>query len=57
MKEDVLEEEKDYTKMNKKEKEKTIKDLRKQMHEAANNLDFEKAAEYRDIIFELEVDK
>lgn len=57
MKEDILEEEKDYTKMNKKEKEKTIKNLRKQMHDAAHNLDFEKAAEYRDIIFELEVDK
>jgi excinuclease ABC subunit B len=57
MKEEILEEEKDYTKMNKKEKEKTIKDLRKQMQEAARNLDFEKAAEYRDIIFELEVDK
>jgi excinuclease ABC subunit B len=57
MKEEILKEEKDYTKMNKKEKEKTIKDLRKQMQEAAKNLDFEKAAEYRDIIFELEVNK
>lgn len=56
MKEDVLEEEKDYTKMNKREKENAIKSLQKQMHDAAKNLDFEKAAEYRDIIFELKVD-
>lgn len=57
MKADVIEEEKDYTKMNKQEKEKTIKDLRRQMQEAAKNLDFERAAEYRDIIIELKAGK
>ena len=30
-----------------------IKDLEKQMHQAAKDLDFEKAAELRDIILEL----
>ncbi|MCD4826603.1 MAG: excinuclease ABC subunit UvrB [Acholeplasmataceae bacterium] len=57
MKADVVEEEKDYTKMNKQEREKTIKDLRRQMQEAAKNLDFERAAEYRDIIIELKAGK
>ena len=36
-----------------KELELKVKDLEKQMHEAAKNLDFEKAAELRDIILEL----
>ncbi len=56
MKEDVVEEEKDYTKLTKKDVEKTIKNLQKEMQEAAKNLDFEKAAELRDLIFELRVD-
>ena len=34
-----------------------IKDLEKEMLQAAKNLDFEKAAELRDIIFELKVIK
>ena len=53
LKEDLLEEEKDYTKMSLKDREKLIKDLEVQMKEAAKNLDFEKAAELRDYIFEL----
>lgn len=53
MKEDVVEEEKDYTKLTKKDKDKTLKKLEKDMQEAAKNLDFEKAAELRDLIFEL----
>jgi excinuclease ABC subunit B len=53
MKSDVIEEEKDFTAMNKKDKEKTIKQLEKDMKEAAKQLDFEKAAEIRDLIFEL----
>ncbi len=53
MKEDVIEEEKDYTKLTKKDKDKTLKALEKEMQEAAKNLDFEKAAELRDLIFEL----
>lgn len=40
----------DLSKVKKKE---MIKDLEKEMNEAAKNLDFEKAAELRDIIFEL----
>ncbi|AUD62444.1 excinuclease ABC subunit B [Tenericutes bacterium MO-XQ] len=53
MKSDVIEEEKDFTAMNKKDKEKTIKQLERDMQEAAKQLDFEKAAEIRDLIFEL----
>jgi excinuclease ABC subunit B len=56
MKSDVIEEEKDFSTMNKKDKEKTIKQLEKDMQEAAKQLDFEKAAEIRDIIFELKAD-
>ena len=40
-------------KMSKKEKEKLIKTIEKEMKEAAKNLDFEKAMELRDILFEL----
>jgi excinuclease ABC subunit B len=40
-------------KATKKDKEKMIKDFEIQMREAAKNLDFEKAAELRDLIFEL----
>ena len=36
-----------------KEREAKVKDLEKQMHQAAKDLDFEKAAELRDIILEL----
>lgn len=40
-------------KMTRSEKEKYIKDIEKQMREAAKNYEFEKAAELRDILFEL----
>ena len=41
------------SKIGKKQKEQMIKDLEKEMKDAAKNLDFEKAAQLRDIIFEL----
>ena len=41
----------------KKEKEKLIKNIEKEMMEAARNLDFEKATELRDIMFELKMEK
>jgi excinuclease ABC subunit B len=40
-------------KLTKTDKEKMIKDFEREMREAAKNLDFEKAAELRDLIFEL----
>ena len=40
-------------KMTRKKKKKTIKEVEKEMREAAKNLDFERAAELRDILFEL----
>lgn len=43
-------------KTTKKEKKKTIEDLTKEMKEAARQLDFERAMELRDAIFELESD-
>ena len=45
------------TKMSKKEKEKLIITIEKEMKEAAKNLDFEKAMELRDILFELRSDR
>ena len=39
----------DYSAMNKKERQEAIKKLQKQMHEAAELLDFELAAQIRDI--------
>ncbi len=56
IKEEIIEEEKSYDKMTKKDKEKMIKNLETQMREAAKNLDFEKAAELRDAIFEIRSD-
>ncbi|HBG32461.1 MAG TPA: excinuclease ABC subunit B [Acholeplasmataceae bacterium] len=56
IKEDIIAEEKDYTKLNKKEREKMIKQIENQMKEAAKNLDFEKAAELRDLVFELKAE-
>ncbi|AXI09998.1 excinuclease ABC subunit B [Oceanobacillus zhaokaii] len=44
---------KKLTNLSKKEKEKVINQMEKEMKEAAKSLDFEKAAELRDIIFEL----
>jgi excinuclease ABC subunit B len=42
---------------NKREKEKIIKQIEQEMIEAANKLDFEKATELRDILFELKLDQ
>ena len=44
---------KDLRKMSKKELKALLEDLEKQMKEAAKNLEFEKAAELRDMIFEI----
>jgi excinuclease ABC subunit B len=53
MKEEIIKEETDYKKYTKKDKDRLIKDLETQMREAAKNLDFETAAELRDLLFEL----
>lgn len=45
-----------YKKMSKKEKEQLINELEKEMKEAAKALDFERAAELRDAIFELKAE-
>ena len=50
---DVAEESTDYSSMNKKERQEAIKKLQKQMQEAAELLDFELAAEIRDMVLEL----
>jgi excinuclease ABC subunit B len=50
---DVAEESADYSSMNKKERQEAIKKLQKQMQEAAELLDFELAAEIRDMVLEL----
>jgi excinuclease ABC subunit B len=44
---------KKFSELNKKEKEVVLKDLQKQMRSAAGKLDFERAVELRDIIFEI----
>ena len=46
-------EKKDITKLTKREKEELIADLEAQMKEAAKNMDFEKAIELRDALFEI----
>ncbi|MDK9857575.1 excinuclease ABC subunit UvrB [Staphylococcus equorum] len=43
-------------KMTKKEREKTIANIEKEMKQAAKDLDFEKATELRDMLFELKVE-
>ena len=43
----------DYSAMNKKERQEAIKKLQKQMHEAAELLDFELAAQIRDMVLEV----
>src|SRR5699024_1574243 len=48
---------KKLTELTKKEKEKTLENMEKEMKDASKALDFEKAAELRDIIFELKADK
>ena len=40
-------------KMTKKEKENVLATIEEEMHEAAKNLDFERAMELRDILFEM----
>ncbi len=57
IREELIDEPKDYTKMTKKDREKMLKDLESQMKQAAKNLDFEKAAELRDLIFELKAEE
>ncbi|WP_067727109.1 excinuclease ABC subunit UvrB [Oceanobacillus damuensis] len=47
---------KSLKKMTKKEKEKLIEQMEKEMKGAAKSLDFEKAAELRDVIFELKAE-
>lgn len=53
IKEDMVAEEKEYQKMSKKDRKKMIDELESEMRMAAKNLDFEKAAELRDLIFEI----
>ena len=45
-----------FGKMSKKERRKLIERLEKEMKEAAKALDFERAAELRDIVFELKAE-
>lgn len=46
----------DLTKMTKKEKEKVIAEMEKEMKQAARDLNFERAAELRDLVLELKVE-
>lgn len=43
-------------KMTKKERQKTIDNIEKEMKQAAKDLDFEKATELRDMLFELKAE-
>ena len=45
-----------YEKLSKKEKEKVIKEMEKEMKEAAKALNFERAAELRDLVLELKAE-
>ena len=56
IKEDIIEEPKDYQKLSKKDREKMIRDFEVEMKQAAKNLNFERAAELRDLIFELKAE-
>ncbi|PKK99334.1 MAG: excinuclease ABC subunit B [Tenericutes bacterium HGW-Tenericutes-2] len=56
VREDVIEEAKDYSKISKKEREKMTRQIEAEMKAAAKNLDFEKAAELRDLLFELKAE-
>lgn len=47
---------KEMKKMTKKEKQKVIEKMEKEMKQAAKNLDFEKAAELRDVLLELKAE-
>jgi excinuclease ABC subunit B len=55
--EEVVTEDNKVKKMTKKEKEKIMKNVEYEMKKAAEALDFEKAAELRDILFELQMEK
>ncbi len=57
IREDIVEEPKDYQKLTKKDKEKMIREFENEMKQAAKNLNFERAAELRDLIFELRADE
>ena len=50
---EVAEDTVNYSAMNKKERQEAIKKLQKQMHEAAELLDFELAAQIRDMVLEV----
>ena len=52
-----ISEEPKQKKKSKKELQLDIETIEKEMREAAKNLDFERAMELRDILFELKVDK
>ena len=41
--------------MSKKDYEKTIEEIEQEMREAAKNLDFERAMQLRDIMFEMKI--
>ena len=56
MKSEVVEEETTYRKLNHEDKERIIEAFEHEMGEAAKRLDFERAAELRDLIFELKAD-
>ena len=43
-------------KMTKKERQKTIENIEKEMKKAAKDLDFERATELRDMLFELKAE-
>lgn len=51
--EDLTTDKKGYAKLTRREREKVIRNLEKEMREAARRLEFEKAAEARDLIMEL----
>lgn len=57
IREEIIEEPQDYQKMSRKDRDKMIRDLEGEMKSAAKNLDFERAAELRDLIFELKADE
>jgi excinuclease ABC subunit B len=57
IREEIVEEENDYQKLTRKDRDKIVKDLENEMKQAAKNLDFERAAELRDLIFELKADE
>ncbi len=56
MKSEVIEEETTYRKLDNKDRQRIIEEFEHEMGEAAKRLDFERAAELRDLIFELKAD-